>query len=286
VRRLIFNADDFGITAGVNRSILEAHTRGVLTSATMMANAPATAPAEELARACPQMSVGCHIVLIDGTPLTDPMRLNSLVPPGQTNFAAGLATFASRALAGRLDREQIELEATAQIRKLQTAGLSLTHFDTHKHTHMFAAVLEGVLRAARACGIIAVRNPFEPVETLSATFHHTGGKKRALQTRLLRLLQARFLELVKRAGLLTTDGTIGIAATGTLDAQLLKKLLAVLPEGTWEFVTHPGYSDNELRSTGTRLLATREIELGLLTSLETRAQAEQAGIEIISYREL
>ena len=286
MRRLIFNADDFGLTAGVNRSIMEAHTQGVLTSATIMAHAPATLGAEQLARAHPQLGVGCHIVLINGTPLTDPAKLTSLIPRGHASFPSGIGAFAARALAGRLKLEQIELEAVAQISKLQAAGLSLSHCDTHKHAHMFPAVLTGLLRAARACGIRAVRNPFEPTQSLSITFQRRNGRKRALQTRLLRLWRAQFLEQVRRAGLRTTDGTIGVAATGLLDGDLFRELLARVPEGTWEFVTHPGYSDTDLQSAGTRLLASRETELRLLTSLDTRAQLKQAGIKLISYRDL
>jgi chitin disaccharide deacetylase len=287
VRRLIFNADDFGLTAGINRSIVEAHTQGVLTSATLMANAPATVEGEELARTHPKLAVGCHVVLLDGEPLTDPSRLSSLVPNGTPKFRTSLGDFAARALYGSLDRDQIESEATAQFRKLQAAGLSLSHFDTHKHAHMFPSVLDAVLRAARICGIPAVRNPFEPAQTFSAILGQGRARwKRSSQTRALRLLQPGFSRLVKRSGLRTTDGTVAIAATGSLDAALLSRILKDLPNGTWEFVCHPGYCDDSLRSAHTRLLESREIELQLLTAPETRELLKDSGIHLISYADL
>src|ERR1700683_3156930 len=133
MRRLIVNADDFGFTAGVNRGIVEAHCRGVVTSSTLMANGPAFSDAVQLARTVPQLSVGCHVVLIDGQPLLDPKTIPSLVDQnvdqnadrnsGSMRFRDGISGFAVRALAGRLDPREIEAEATAQIRKLQAAGI-------------------------------------------------------------------------------------------------------------------------------------------------------------------
>ena len=78
VRRLIVNADDFGLTLGVNRAIVEAHTRGIVTSSTLMANGPAFEDAIRLARTVPNLSVGCHVVLIDGVPVSNPKLLPSL----------------------------------------------------------------------------------------------------------------------------------------------------------------------------------------------------------------
>jgi chitin disaccharide deacetylase len=287
VRRLIFNADDFGLTAGINYAIIEAHTHGVLTSASLMANASATSEALQTARMYPRLGLGCHVVLVDGEPLTDPARLSSLVPRGSSAFGKNVGKLAARTLFGRVDRDQIEVEATAQFRELQSQGITFTHFDTHKHTHMFPGVLEGLLRSARVCGIPAVRNPFEPPHSLTSSFAQNRALwKRSLQTIALRLLRENFLKLVHRAGLKTTDGTVGIAATGSLDAPLFKRMLDDLPEGTWEFVCHPGYCDEELRAANTRLLKSRETELQLLTATETREQLEHAGIALISYADL
>ena len=73
------NADDFGLTAGVNRAILELHAAGVLTSTTLMAQAAATEEAIALALAMPTLGVGCHVVLVDGEPVLPAHEIPSLV---------------------------------------------------------------------------------------------------------------------------------------------------------------------------------------------------------------
>ena len=159
MRRLIVNADDFGFTSGVNRAIIEAHARGVVTSSTLMANGPAFAEAARLALQAPRLSVGCHVVLIDGEPVLGAKQLPSLTTASR--FRDGMITLAARAITGRMDAAQITAEATAQIRKLQAAGITVSHFDTHKHTHLFPKILRPLLRAAADCGVRAVRNPLD-----------------------------------------------------------------------------------------------------------------------------
>ena len=286
MRRLIVNADDFGLTLGVNRAIIEAHTQGVVTSATLMANSAAFDDAVQLAHLHPKLGVGCHLVLVDGSPLLSPSEVSSLVDRRQGNqFRRDISGFAFRALAGRLDENEIEAEATAQIRKLQAAGIQVSHVDTHKHTHLFPAVLRPVLRAAQACGVKAIRNPFGRV-----AFSLIAGRpqlwKRYGEVKVLNVLSRKFHETIHAAGMVTTDGSLGVVATGALDDRLFQLILENLPEGTWEFVTHPGYNDAALASVHTRLRESRETELRLLTSPGTRELLNQNGIQLVSYRDL
>jgi len=290
VRRLIVNADDFGFTAGVNRAIVEAHTRGIVTSSTLMANARAFADAIVSAKTVPRLSVGCHIVLIDGEPILDAKQIPSIASAssGRVRFRQGLKSFATRALAGRLDAGEIESEATAQIRKLQAAGVNVSHVDTHKHTHLFPSVLRPLLRAARACGVRAIRNPFGPRQPLrsSELLKRPGLWTRYAEVRILRMLAARFRDAANRAGLTTPDGTLGIVVTGALDEKLFRAVAAIIPEGTWEFVCHPGYNDDDLKLASTRLRESRETELRVLTMPEARSLLLNQGISLISYHEL
>jgi len=290
VRRLLVNADDFGFTAGINRAIVEAHTRGIVTDSTLMANGRAFQDAVRLAATVPDLSVGCHIVLIDGKPVLDAEQLPSLTEAHSSGprFRDGIKSFAARALAGRLDPHEIEVEASAQIRKLQSAGVAVSHLDTHKHTHMFPAVLRPLLRAARACGVRAVRNPFGPRKPLksSALLARPSLWTRYAETRILRTLAAKFRDVAKREGLVTPDGTLGIVVTGALDEKLFRAIAAAIPEGTWEFVCHPGYNDDDLKSVKTRLRQSRETELRVLTMPEAPQLLLDQGIALISYRDL
>ena len=275
VKRLIVNADDFGLTHGVNQAIIELHGRGSLTSASLMAHASDTQQAIQLALARPTLGVGCHVVLVDGEPvlsarhdiprLADPASGRFRRTPG--NLLADLYQSRLRAPFTRQPiLEEIEAETSAQIALLQKRGLRLTHVDTHKHTHMFPAVLRPVLRAARAAGICVVRNPFEPTWSLRTT---PGAPwLRRTQVRLLRAFEPSFRRIVAEEGFTTTDGAIGVLATGTLNAATINSLLQALPEGTWELVTHPGYNDVQLSQAGTRLLASRETELVALNSIQ------------------
>jgi hopanoid biosynthesis associated protein HpnK len=292
VRRLIVNADDFGLTAGVNRAILEAHTDGVVTSATLMANGSAFENAVALAVPARKLSVGCHVVLVDGMPVAEPASVATLLagnhaPSTASRFYSKISGFAARAILRRFDRDQLVSEIVAQIRKIQAAGIQVTHLDTHKHTHIFPTILSSLVRAARTCGIPAIRNPVVPVAALRARQMATrpGLWKRYGQVRVLHSFAPLFRQKMNRAGLATPDGVIGVVETGSFDRSLLRRMLSNLPSGTYELVTHPGYNDADLGEIATRLRASREVERRLLVSEELRAFLREEGIEVIGYRE-
>jgi hopanoid biosynthesis associated protein HpnK len=285
VRRLIVNADDFGLTAGVNRAIIEGNRSGIVTSATLMANAKATDAAIGLARTQPSLKTGCHVVLIDGVPLAS--NLPSLTD-GSPRFRSSLKQFALAATRGQIAADEIQREVEAQIRKLQSCGVTITHVDSHKHTHMFPCVLRPMLRAAKACGIRAVRNPFEPLKSWPAgmVLGSPGLWLRLAGVMGFQIFAAEFRRALKEEGMVSTDGTVGIAVTGMLDQKRLLRILEALPEGTWELVCHPGYSDPDLQAAGTRLTQSREVELSALTSAETKKALARRQIDLISYADL
>jgi predicted glycoside hydrolase/deacetylase ChbG (UPF0249 family) len=200
-------------------------------------------------------------------------------------FGNGIGKFSLRAMTGRLHPDQVEAEVTAQIRKLQSAGISVSHLDSHKHTHMFPAVFRPVLRAAKACGVHAIRNPFEVIR-ISLAAGRPALWRRYGEVRLLRNLASKFREATKEAGVISPDGTLGIVVTGVLNDELFRLIIERLPEGTWEFVCHPGYNDAELDRVQTRLRESRADELRVLKSPETLDLLARSGIELISYRDL
>jgi predicted glycoside hydrolase/deacetylase ChbG (UPF0249 family) len=286
LRRLIVNADDFGFTPGVNRAIVEAHTLGIVTSSTLMANGPAFGEATQMAKASSALSVGCHIVLIDGEPVLDPSRLSTITR--SRKFRDGLKTFAARALTRRMNAGEIESEARAQIQKIQSAGIAVSHIDTHKHTHIFPQILRPLLRAARGCGVLALRNPFGPRFPLrsSQLLSQPNLWTRFAELRILSRFAGQFRRAVDREGFATPDGTLGIEVTGTLDERLFQAISQSIPDGTWEFVCHPGYNDADLAAAKTRLRESRELELKVLTMPAAREVLAQAGVQLISYRDL
>jgi hopanoid biosynthesis associated protein HpnK len=291
MRQLIVNADDFGLTSGVNRAIVEAHRNGIVSSTTLMANGAAFADAVEAARALPRLSVGCHVVLTDGAPVSSPAAVDTLLAIRSAEpekFYSSLSGFAARATLGGFDREQLVTEITAQIRKIQATGIEVTHLDSHKHAHIFPEILTAMLRAARICGVRAIRSPFVPMKAIMA--QQFAGKRALLkrygQVKILNSFAGQFRRQTTRAGVRSPDGVIGVIETGLLDSLLLRQALTSLPEGTWELVCHPGYADADLRAAHTRLIEARERELTLLTSPELKDFLEKQQIRVISYREL
>lgn len=253
-----------------------------------MANAAAFSDAVRLAQSAPRLGLGCHVVLVDGTPVLGAERVSSLLEStGEVGarFREGLGSLALRAFCGSLQPDQIEAEVAAQIQKIQATGLSISHLDTHKHTHMFPQVLRPLLRAAKACGVRALRNPFDLIQITSLPSRPILWK-RWFGVGALRSLAGKFRQAVKEAGMITPDGTLGVVATGALDPQLFRSILEKLPEGTWEFVCHPGYNDAQLQSIRTRLKESRAQELRVLTSAATPEMLAHGGIDLISYRDL
>jgi predicted glycoside hydrolase/deacetylase ChbG (UPF0249 family) len=283
--RLILNADDFGLTAGINRAVAELHSAGAITSATLMAAGPAFEDAVRIALAYPTLGIGCHIVLTDGTPVSPPDSIPTLLGPDRKTFRPDVRSFFAAAILGRLNPAEIEREALAQIRKLQAAGIQPTHIDTHKHTHIVPQIARPVLMAAEVAGVHSIRNPFEPSWSLALA---KSSLLRSLQVRLTQALRPRVLALQQlRSGLVrTTDGTIGVSATGNLNAETLTALLAAMPEGTWELVTHPGYNDADLDRVNTRLRAHRETELNALLVAFSPNSSKPSVPHLISYSDL
>jgi len=266
------------------------HRAGALTSATLMAAAPSLQQAVELARLHPTLGVGCHVVLVDGTPLSPPETITTLLDAENPEpaFRPTLGRFVRDMLLGRIDPQHIETEAAAQMQHLQTAGLDITHCDTHKHTHMFPRVLVPVLRAAQQCGIRRIRNPFEPAWSVKAT-PQAGGLRR-MEVRILGALRQQFLAKVRAHAMVTTAGCLGVLATGTLDAATLNAILDKMPEGTsediWELVCHPAYMDEELRAARTRLLNSRSVEVEALLATLALNSGRHTDISKIHYGDL
>jgi predicted glycoside hydrolase/deacetylase ChbG (UPF0249 family) len=284
--RLILNADDFGLTPGINRAIGELHSAGVLSSTTLMATGPAFDDAVAVALAHPTLGVGCHIVLTDGVPVSPPETIPSLIAPDGKSFRPALTSFLRALFRGRIRTEDITREALAQIQKLQRAGIRVTHIDTHKHTHLFSAVARPLLEVAEQTSVPAIRNPFEPSWSLAL---NQGSATRRLAVRLIGRLRPRFAAhpQIRDARILTTDGTVAISATGQLDATTLAQLLRALPStGTYELCCHPGYNDRDLDRVATRLRAHRNIEREALLSVVPRVLAEPDGPALAHYGSL
>ena len=268
MRQLIVNADDFGFTRDVNRGIIEAHTHGILTAATLMANGDAFDDAVRLAREHPSLDVGCHLVLVQGRSV---LRPGAALPASVSHLVSALCRRGIR----------VYDELRAQVERIAGAGLRPTHLDTHKHTHLLPPVLDAVCRLSREFAIPWVRRPFDfPLSAGSVPF-----MQRAL-SRSLHGLRVQFHGKLARHGCRTTDQFAGFQLTGRFRARELAELLRALPPGVTEFMCHPGYCTDELRAMSTRLKDSRAQELEALVAAEVREVLNSERIQLVSYREL
>jgi len=287
MKNLIVNADDLGWTGGVNRGILDAFRRGIVTSTSLLANGSAFLEAAKAAKSAPGLGVGVHLNLSDGDPVADHESVTSLLND-KGEFADGPESLLLKRARRGLVLDEVEEEWDAQIQKVRDAGIRPTHLDGHKHVHMLPGLFEIALRLAKKHGIEAVRVSLEESSLRAALAFgekHRAGivMKQGVQARALKLLARDARQQAARAGIATADYFCGIAQTGELTRQGVERLLTSLPEGTTELMCHPGYADEALQKTATRLQASRQKELDILTDTRIRNLVASQGIRLIDY---
>jgi chitin disaccharide deacetylase len=265
LRTLVVNADDLGLTVGVNNGIFDAHHRGILTSASLMANAPAAANAICRARSRSTLGIGVHLTLVDGAPMLLPDRVPTLVQD-DGRFHVSWRPFIVACLTGRVSMNDVERELAAQIESVVSQGIAPTHLDSHKHVHLFPPVFEIVVRLADRFRIPVIRVPYEGTmaDVPLLVWAHHDYRLAALQG-------------------ITTPRFVGRAMTGVMTANALAAALRRLPAGRTELMVHPGYVDDALRQLPTRLLASRETEVALLTSLEVGRVVVDENLHLVSH---
>jgi predicted glycoside hydrolase/deacetylase ChbG (UPF0249 family) len=267
VKTLLVNADDFGFTRDVNSGIVEAHTRGILTATTLMANGGAFDDAVRLAAEHPTLDIGCHLVLVGGESLVTGRPFPRSVRPMMEAIL--------------LRRLNPYLELKAQIQKIVNAGLQPVHMDTHKHTHLFPPVLDAVARLSSEFGIPWIRRPFDfPLQP-----DHLPRSKRLISS-AFGLVRPRLERVLKANGCRATDHFAGFSMTGVFTAQDVVALIRSLPDGSTEFMVHPGHCTEELRAAPTRLKESRASELAALIAPEVRQALRDMGVVLSGYRTL
>lgn len=267
MKRLIINADDFGLTDGVNRAVIAGHAAGVVTSTTLLVGGNAAPAAAALAALHTQLGVGLHLNLTSGAPVTPPDRVPSLVDRAG-NFP-GITGMLFRLTAGLAKPAELETEITAQINRCLELGIEPTHIDSHHHLHAHPRLRRLMARVCRTHGISKARGyRMAP---------------RSVKSLCIRLASAA----PAGGGFRVPDRFAGIEAMGGVDmaAVMKRELAATGPEGTLEFMCHPGYADEEL----TRISSysgPRQAELEALTSGAFREIMAGRDLRAISFREL
>jgi predicted glycoside hydrolase/deacetylase ChbG (UPF0249 family) len=287
MKNLIVNADDLGWTEGVNRGIVEAHRKGLVTSTSLLANGCAFGSAVTAARNNPELGIGVHLNLSDGAPKAPADKVRGLLN-GDGRFEGGPENLLLRIASRSLPLDEVEREWSAQIQTIVDAGIEPTHLDGHKHVQMLPGLFEIALKLAKKHKIRAIRVAHEESKlrtALSSGDNQNTGVllKQGVQARGLKLLAHDAKEMAERVGIATADYFCGIAQTGVLTRAGVEKLLTSLPDGTTEVMCHPGYADEDLRKSDTRLQESRKTELTILTDPGVRKLVATLGIRLINY---
>ena len=270
-RRLIINADDFGLSDEVNTAVIRAHTEGVLTTASLMVNEPGFGNAVELARQHPRLGVGLHLSLVCGRSALRQSEIPNLVDAQQRfpncPVSAGMKFFFDPRC-----REQLEREVTAQFEKFFGTGLTLDHVNGHLHFHLHPAVFGIVMKHARRWKVRQVRLTRDPF-WLNARLARGRWGYRVSHAVIFALLSKRAKGMLDRADIRHTRNVYGLLQHGLVDESFVAGFLTNLPPGDSELYSHPS-------------LTQFRHELDALLSPKVRDIIVGRGIELIRYQDL
>jgi hopanoid biosynthesis associated protein HpnK len=277
VRRIIITGDDFGFSSSVNRAIIEAHERGVLTNTSLMVTGEAFEEAVALAREHPKLGVGLHLVLTDGAAVLPPVKIPHIVDDEgrfRGPFAAGV-----RYQCHPAGSREVRMEIRAQLEKFQSTGLPLSHVDGHKHMHMPPIVLDTLALLAAEFSIRAVRLPAEEL-VLALQSDRKGVLGKSSLCAAFGTLRPIARRRLKAAGIRTPERVYGLFQTGRMTEDYWLKLIPQIRANWVEVYTHPTFDDVPSKKGASRP------QLEALVSRRVREAIDRQGFRLATYNEL
>lgn len=279
MKRIIVNADDFGRHPLINAAVAQAAEKGFLRSATLMPGGKAFDGAVEVARTHKELGVGVHFTLVNGFPVLPPEEIPSLVT-SEGVFYDTHNVFVKRFLMGKISMEEVRRELSAQMEKMMSTGLALTHIDSHQHMHTLPGIIDTALDVAQKAGIRAAR---VPVIDLFCGDEMSPGQ---LIGRLGLGTLARMARHKAHArGMKTPDAFAGIVDGEAVSEGYLREMAETMGEGTTEVMLHPG-TDNNVLVPACEWEHDFEEELRAVTSAETMALLDKKNIQIGNFADL
>ena len=291
-RKLIINADDFGFNREITDGIVESHHNGVVTSTTLMINMPAAEYAVERAQDCPDMSIGLHVNLTAGHPVSDPSEVGTLV--GEDGMFHGHTTFFRRANLCQFDSQQLELEMRRQFERMHDLGLTPTHADSHHHAASCVQPFFIKLRLMKEFGIRKMRTHRGWYHTDKLVKNRFGNLLKTLKTNLRRgpfrvyyevQHQLCFLRGIKTPTERFGFGKVVSDRAMEFEMDCVQSFISAMPSGVNELCCHPGHlSEDFLDEPDFRLVRPKELEF--FTNPALSQAFDEANVELISYRDL
>jgi hopanoid biosynthesis associated protein HpnK len=270
-RRLIVNADDFGLSAAINEAVIRAHREGILTSASLMVNEPAAREAVALARQNPRLGVGLHLTFLLGHSALPPEKIPGLVNARQ-EFGVNPARAGFRFFFERCLRPQLRAEIHAQFQRFRATGLPLDHVNGHLHLHLHPTLFGLLMEDAAQLDLAPLRLTSDP---LWLNLRLASGRLgyRLTHAAVFGSLAARARPVLAHRGFRFTRAVFGLLQNGRVDETFVLRLLPRLPAGDSELYSHPSLDKSQ-------------IEFEALVSPRVRRQVQQLGIQLIRYQDL
>lgn len=281
MRRLIVTADDFGLSAGVNRAVELAWQQGILTQTSLMAGGAAFDEAVAIAHRNPGLQVGLHLTLIQGRPVLPPERIPDLVGPNgcfpDNPVAVGMKLFFDPTL-----RLQLRAEIEAQILKLKQAGIPLSHIDGHLNIQMHPTVFALLTELMQLHGITSFRITRE---RLIRNLRHDRSRivAKTAERLIFGALSAHAVPSLRWHGIVHAAEVKGILNSGRITEAYLLAVLGELGPGTTEIYLHPGcLPDDEI----SRRMPDyhHEQELAALLSPSVKQRLKELDLSLCNYR--
>ena len=279
MKRLIVNADDFGLSPEVNAGIVRAHRDGILRSASLMVAEPAALPAAELARDSPALDVGLHAVVCQGRSILDSSRLGAALNASgefmDSPVAAGMRYFFDRSL-----RTAMTDELRAQVeRHLELVGY-LNHIDGHLNFHVHPLFADILVNLAVEYKVPCIRLPRERVMT-TIRLRRDNATRKLVESAIFRTLSRRTRRMMTERGLTSTDALFGLHQSGHLSEDYVVGVMDRIRDGTTELYFHPAADIGRVPPS-----AAAQLEVEILTSPRVRDAVARNGIELITFADL
>lgn len=282
MKKLIVNADDFGLHKDINKGIIKGFKEGFITSTSLMTSAPAWEDAVNQALENKGLGVGIHLTLVGGVKPVLPVQQVPTLVDERGLFLSSYVEFAKRYYTGGVARRELELELRAQLERGLDTGLLITHIDSHQHTHVLPGVNSLVLKLGIEYNIRRVRVPWESI-------FFTGGFKAGVGRKIgrngLSFCAAVAKSRAKQMGYKYPDHFFGMLAGGNLNPKLIHNIISNLPEGVSEIMTHPGLNKVELG----KLFSWNyhwEEELSAYLDIDNKVLLQEKQIELINFGDI
>ncbi|MEC4814444.1 MAG: hopanoid biosynthesis-associated protein HpnK [Scytonema sp. PMC 1069.18] len=278
-RLIIFNADDFGFSTGVNQGIIKAHQQGVLTSTSLMVTGQAFDEAVSLAKAHPNLAVGLHLVLDSEKAVLSPQQIPHLVD-SKGNFSEKQAQAGVYYHLISEVRRELHLEIRAQLEKFRSTGLQLSHVDGHHHMHFNPVVLQTLVDLADEFNIKVIRLPFEEL-TLTLNLDNRDRLNKFLWYLIIRCLRWYGERLLKPKQIFFPQRVYGWLESGNMNESYLLGLIPQIQADFVEIYSHPAIALPGEPMNGPP--GSGQLELEALMSQRVREILDTYGFELTNY---